>query len=422
MAEKVVVEVKNDKEKKKKGGVIKIILAILIVFVIIPSLVIVGFYFVDDTFMYRVNSALSDAPGPIGPYFENIPTKQEKNDQIKSIAKYYLDISKDIAVDKLLIINNDEKKMYDEIIRSMFQMDPNDTKIIIDEIRERQVKGGAVENALLEITEDRNAELAVIASDLENTPFSNLREALYEIINDGLNGESELAKILEQMDSVKAFEILSLLDDIDKENVMDSMTDQAKSAMKDVINKDISNTQKLISTSEIYASKSAEELIDILGNTSTYSIEDLAIIFKEIGVLKTGKILAKVDDDNFITNVISQMKNNEVLIDGNLNISKDILKTLNIYKEFDDNILQLTNVCLSMSSDDISGILKTFLTNGALPQVYVLESGEVIEITDEELALRVLKNFDDKRIAEILSFYEGSLASEIFKKLTVPEY
>jgi hypothetical protein len=75
-----------------------------------------------------------------------------------------------------------------------------------------------------------------------------------------------------------------------------------------------------------------------------------------------------------------------------------------------------------MQSQEIATILKGLITNGALPQVYVLDSGDVITITDEDLAYRVLQNFDSKKIAEIIGYFEDSLASEVSKKLTIPEY
>jgi hypothetical protein len=75
-----------------------------------------------------------------------------------------------------------------------------------------------------------------------------------------------------------------------------------------------------------------------------------------------------------------------------------------------------------MQSEEVANILKIQITNGALPQVYVLDSGDVITISDETLAYKVLKNFDDKTIAEIIGYFEDSLASEVSKKLTVPNY
>jgi len=413
-------ETKKVKEKKKGGG-FKVILFLLIFFILIPGAGIAGFYFLNDTFYYRLNTALAETP-VLGSYFDSLPTRAEKENQIKSIAEYFLEISTDRAVDKLILINNDDPAMYDDIIKIMLQLDPNMTKIVLDEIREKQIKGDAVSTTLDEILNERNEELSEIATDLQSVPFASVRSEMYKIINDGLNGYSRLARILEQMDSVKAFELLSLLDDIDSDNVLDAMNAQSKESIKQEMNKDLSNTQKLISMSEIYASKDADELVDVLGNTTTYKIEELAIIFKEIGILKTGEILSKVVDDALVNDIITEMKNNEVLTTGEDLITKDILKTLKIYKDFDDNILQLTNIYSTMQSEEVANILKIQITNGALPQVYVLDSGDVITISDETLAYRVLQNFDDKTIAEIIGYFEDSLASEVSKKLTVPNY
>jgi len=423
MAENNQVEKKNIpvEKKKKKGGAIKAVLLLLLFFIIIPGIGIAGFYFMNDTFQYRLNTALSDAP-IVGSYFDSIPTKAEREEQIRSIAEYFLEISTDRSVDKLILVNNDEEEMYSDIINVMLQLDPNRTKIILEDIREKQLKGDAISTTLDEILNERNEELAEIASDLQSIPFTSVREEMYKIINDGLNGYSRLARIVEQMDSLKAFELLSLLDEIDSDAVLNAMDDQFKDSIKEEMNADLNNTQKLISLSEIYASKDADELIDILGNTATYNVAELAVIFNEIGIVKTGELLAMVEDDVFINNVITELKNNEILESGEDLITKDILETLKIYKDYDDNILELTNIYSTMQSDEVANILKRLITNGASPSVYVLDSGDIITITDEDLAYSVLRNFDAKTIAEIIGFFDDSLASEVSKKLTVPNY
>ena len=342
--------------------------------------------------------------------------------KINTIAEYFLRISREKAVDKLSLFYKDEPKMYMEIMKSMLMMDPNNTKIIMDNIREKRVKGDVVSSTLEEIVKERNLELSGVAEDLQNIPFSELKNEMYDIINDGLNGVSKLAKILEQMDSVKAFELLSLLDDVDKDSVTNSMSIKAKESIRKEMNKDMANNQKLISLSEIYSAKDSSELTELLSNTNTYKIEELAVIFKELGVLKTGQILTKAANSSFVVDLITEMKNNEVLENGEDLITKDILKTLKIYKNFDDKVLQLTNIYSAMSVDKVATLLKRLLVAGSLPQTYVLDSGDVIQISDENLALKVLKNFDDKKMAEIIGQFENSLATEVSKQLTIPEY
>jgi len=411
-------EMKN--QEKKGGGLVKGILVLLVFIIVIPALAIAGFYFMNDTFQYRMNAALVDAP-IVGSYFDSLPTRAEKNDQIKAIAEFFLEKSVDSAVDKLIIINTDEKDMYDEIIRTMLQIDPNATKVILEEVRAKQLKGDAVSATLDEITEERNQDLQAIATELETMPFSSLRSEMYKILNDGLNGYSRLARIFEQMDAVKAYELLSLLDDIDEASVLDAMEFASRDLIQQEKNKDLANTQRIISLSEIYASKDPDELLSILSDTTTYSLEELAIIFKELGVVKTGQILAKADDA-FVNNVITQMKNNEVLENGEDLITKDILKTLNIYNNFDDSIIEMANIYKTMQPSEVAPIISKLLTDGALPTVYVLDGGEVITISDEDLAYKLLEQFDDKVKAEIIGTFNTTLASEVSKKLTVPEY
>lgn len=411
----------EEKQEKKKGGLVKGILILLIFFILIPALGITGFYFLNETFQYRLNAALSDFP-VVGSYFDSLPTKAEKRAQIKSIAEYFLEISTDRAVDKLILIHDDEKTMYDEIIKTMLQIDPNVTKIILEDIRSKQLQGDAVSTTLDDITEERNQELQAIAQELQSLPFSSLRGEMYKILNDGLNGYSRLARIFEQMDAVKAYEMLSLLDDVDASGVLDAMSITARELIQQEKNQDLANTQKVISLSEIYASKDADELLDELGSTTLYTVEELAIIFKEIGVVKTGKILAMANDDALTNDVITQMKNNEVLNVGEDLITKDILKSLKIFKDFDDNIIELTNVYKTMQPAQIANVISKLLTDGALPQVYVLDSGDVITISDEDLAYKILAQFDDKTKAAIIGNFNNTLASEVSKKLTVPEY
>lgn len=405
--------------KKKKGVLIKGVLFLLLFFIIIPSMGVAGFYFLNQTFQYRFNAALSSAP-VVGTYFESLPTKAEKEAQITEVAKYFLDISYDRAVDKLILIYNEDREMYDSIIRAMMKMHPNRTKLVLENIRDQQLKGDAISSVLDEIIDERDVDLTEEANNLLALPFASVREEMMQIINDGLNGYSNLARILGKMDAVKAYDLLTLLDDVDENQVLEAMSVETRNSINQEKNKDMNNTQRLLSLSEIYQSKSPESLVDVLGSTSQYSISELAIIFKELGVLKTGEILSATEDDEFVNSIITEMKNNEILSEGEDLLTKDILKTLKIHKDFDDNILKLTNIYASMESEDVSRVLSDLMNNRSLPEVYVLDSGDIITISDEDLAYEILGKFDDTRIAEIIGFFDERLASEVTRKLIIP--
>lgn len=421
MADETIVVKKEEatKKAKKKGSPIKGILFLLIFFILVPGLGITGFYFLNETFQYRLNSALSTAP-LVGAYFDALPTKAEKEEQITSVAQYFLDISYDRAVDKLVLIYNEDQTMYDDILRAMMKMHPNRTKLVLEKIRDQQLKGDAVSSVLDDITEEQDVELEEMATDLLNIPFGSVREEMYKIINNGLNGHSDLARIFEKMDAVKAYDLLTLVDDVDATRILDAMTVENRSLINEEKNEDLNNKERLYNLSEIYASKSPESLVDILGSEAVYDVSDLAIIFKEMGVMNTGKILSMSEDDDFVNRVITEMKNNEVLIEGEDLITKDILKSLNIYKDFDDRILKLTNIYATIESSEVANILEQLLSNRSLPDVYVLDNGEIITISDEDRAYKILENFDDKRVAEIIGFFDDSLATEVTRKLATP--
>ncbi len=422
MAEEKNMEEKNIKvDKKKDKGFGKFIIIFIIIFIIVPLIALVSFYFLNDTFKFRVNNSLSTAP-IVGSYFENQPTKKEIKEDIDKLAKYFLDISFDRTIDKLNVIKGEDKGLYNDIINAMIQRDPNKTKLVLENIREKEMKGSTLSKALEDIEKDQEEEFANTIKKLEDMPFSSLKKEVYDIINGSLNGHSNLAKMLSAMKTAKAYSILNLLDESDRDKVISFMDSDVSEKIEKEKNFVLADKEKLINQSNIYKSKNVEDLKLILNSTATYNIDQLSVIFKELGPVYTGRILASSVDDQFVSDVIKNIKNNEIAESGEDLLTKDILKSLKIYKEFDDNIIQVTNVYKAMSLSKVSEMLSDMLSGNSLPQVYVLDNGDVITITDEDLAYRILKGFDNKDIAKIISGFDANLASEVSKKMSIPEY
>ncbi len=421
MAEEKTVEDKKMEGKKKKKGAGKIIIILIIIFILVPLIALAAFYFLNDTFRFRINNSLSTAP-VVGSYFANQPTKKEINEDINKLAKYFLNITTDRAVDKLNVIKGEDSSLYDDVINAMIRRDPNKTKNILESIRAKDMKGNALSKALEDIEKDQEEEFTNTLKKLEDMPFSSLRKEVYDILNNSLNGHSDLAKILSAMKPKKAYAILNLIDVDDRMKVLDFMDDDVRNKIEKEKNFVLADKEKLINQSAIYKSKNVEDLKPILNSTATYNIDQLSVIFKELGPVYTGKILASSVDDNFVADVIKNIRNNEITESGEDLLTKDILKSLKIYKEFDDNIVQVTKVYKAMNLSKVSEMLSDMLSGNSLPQVYVLDNGDVITITDEDLAYKILEGFDTKDIAKIISGFDATLASEVSKKLSIPEY
>jgi len=66
-------------------------------------------------------------------------------------------------------------------------------------------------------------------------------------------------------------------------------------------------------------------------------------------------------------------------------------------------------------------IVKNMLLNASPSQVYDLDNGEMISISDEDLILQILKSFPQDKIAVILSSLDQTLSSELTRKLALPK-
>lgn len=102
-------------------------------------------------------------------------------------------------------------------------------------------------------------------------------------------------------------------------------------------------------------------------------------------------------------------------------MTPDLLKSLKIYKEFDDNVLELKEVYSKMDLTRVVSIVRNMMLNASPSEVYELNNGQSITISDEDLILEILTSFPRDRIAQILSSLDQTLSSELTRKLALPK-
>ncbi|MCT4633766.1 MAG: hypothetical protein N4A76_13660 [Firmicutes bacterium] len=407
-------------EKQKKSNPFIIVLILLLVFVIVPLLTLGGFYLLNDDFKAKANEVLSGAPGPVGKYFDSFPTEDEKSMQIEQIANYILDIDKSRGIDKLIAIESKDGAVYDSVIKSMLRIDPNNTKDILEEIRKKSLKKDVVISTLEEIDGEKNQELIEQGAYMDSLGVVSAVEEIKKIIEDNISGYKMAADILANMTTDKASKIIGQLSQDDQDKLLFYIPQEKRSEIRETTSSRVRKFKDVESASELLQTEKIDKLVETIGNTNTYSIEELGIIYKNLGIIKAGKVLSKVQDDQFIYSLIEKMKENEILNEGNDFITSDILKSIKIYRQFDDNVNELTKVYLKMGDDKIADIIRRLIRNSSEPQVYRLDSGEFITITDEDLALSLLDNFSEKKVASILSYLDNNLSKDISKKLAFP--
>jgi len=241
------------------------------------------------------------------------------------------------------------------------------------------------------------------------------------IIEDSINGHKDVSNIFEFISDEKAVSILYQLDVNDRNRIFSFLTEPKAQSIRNAHSTLLRNKSDLEQIAGVYSSENASTLVDTIGNLSNYNLDELAIIYGNLGAKKAGEVLAKATDESFIFDLISKIKANEILEKNLDTLTPDILKSLKIYKEFDDNVKELVDVYARMSNESIIPIIENMMINAAPSQVYELDNGDLITISDEDLIMEILKNFTEKKRSEILSLLENTLSTDLTRKLALPE-
>lgn len=422
MAEKKGVASKQEtneagKEKKGKGGC----LVVLLILFLTPLLALSALYFLNDDFQLSLNGLMSGVPGPVGDYFEKFPTRAEALEKVRVVSDYVLELDTPRAVDKLLILQNDDKGAYDDVVKDMLRINPNKTKSILEALREATVNKDALSNAVLSIESEKQDDIKAEAAYISGLPSNAAVEAVQDIIEDGINGHRNAAAIFEFISDSIAVDLLYRLDQTDRDKIFAALSDAKSMAIRNAYSAKQRRITDLQQVANVYSSEPATSLIDTIGNTGTYTMDDLAIIYKAMGPKKAGEVLAKSDNEAFVFDLVAKMKANELLVEEQDLITPDLLKSLKIYKEFDDNVLELKEVYAKMDITRVASIVRNMMLNASPSEVYELNNGQTITISDEDLILEILNSFPRDRVAQILSSFDQTLSSELTRKLALPK-
>ncbi len=403
-----------------KGKKILGIIILLIIIILLPIIIFGSIYFLNEDFKLEANRVLRGAPGPIGDYFESMPTELEKQRDIKKIADYYLSIDKNAAVDKLEKIKVQDESLYDNIIKYMVRDNPNRTKDVLDVIRRNELNEDLITSTINEIDEDINESYSEDANELLNLSLPLAKEQMEEIISSSLNGHLLLSEILKNLSDENIANLITLLDDEDFSGVLNSFSKAQQESIKKIISNKKTNENDLNSIIEVYKSKNAETLADLLNQESEYTFDELVYIYENLEPKLAGQVLAKVNKEEFTIRLTNRIKENQILKTGSDELTKDILKSLKLFTEFDDNISELTQMYNTMDSQQVSNILEGMMRSSILPEIYQFDNGETLELSDEDVAIEILNNFNTNKRSEVISLMTDAMASQVSRKLSLP--
>lgn len=412
-----------DKKKKteKELSVGKILLVVFLVFIVTPILITGIIYYTNDSFKMEANEVLTKFPGPLGDHFKTYPTKNELNEQKISIAKYLVEIDNNRAIDKLTLIKNEDEVLYNDIIKLMLRLKPDKAKAVINEIRKNLIKKDIILRTVDQIETEKEKEITDKAKYYESLTAITAVKEIESAINNNQITYFKLASIFQNMKNENAAYLLKYIDENMRKNIIDNYNlDEKKSSIDTLLSTMHDKEVKLMHTADIYATENPEKLVNTIGNTETYKVNELAVIYKSIGVKKGAKVLSQTNDEAFVHELVNEIKEREILINGEDLLTDDMLKAYKIYRDFDKNVAELTSIYDKMSDAQIANLIKRMIRNSTTSKKYTLNNGETITITDEDLALTILKNFNERKLAAILTNLDNNLAADITKKLSMP--
>lgn len=409
----------NESEKKSKG--LTGCLVVLLVLLLTPLLVVGGLYFLNNDFNMTVNGLMSNVPGGLGDYFSKFPTRAEQMEQIKQISEFMLDLPEERAVDKLMVLNSEDSGAYNDVVKDMLRLNPNKTRRILDAIRDATVSEDVLQNTLKSIETERQDALKELAAHIESLPVDSAIQEIESIIESGINGHAEVGSIIEWISDDAAMKILYQMDVEDRNILFSHLSIQKKQAIQQMYSDYTRRTEDLKQIADVYRSEDAEAVAEALGSSGNYSMEELAIIYAQMGPRKAGEVLAKNTDETFVFDLVAQIKATEMLDKGEDLLTPDILKSLKVYREFDDNVRELVNVYARMANTDILPILESMILNSAPSAIYELNNGDLIRISDEDLVLGLLEQFTEKKRSELLALMDSTLSTELTRKLALPQ-
>jgi len=403
-----------------KGKTILGIIILLIIIILLPIIIFGSVYFLNENFKLEANRVLRDAPGPIGDYFESMPTALEKQRDIKTIADYYLSIDINSAVDKLEKIKAQDEALYDNIIKYMVRDNPNRTRDVLDIIRRNELNEDLITSTINEINEDVNKSYSEDANKLLNLSLPLAKKEMEGIIKSSLNGHLLLSEILKNLSDENIATLISILDEPDFNGVLNSFSKVQQESIKKILSNKKTNENDLNSIIGVYQSKRAETLADLLNSEGDYTFDELVYIYENLGPKLAGQVLAKINQEEFTIRLTNRIKENQILKTGSDELTKDILKSLKLFTEFDDNINELTQMYNTMNSQQVSNILESMMRSSRIPEIYQFDNGEALELSDEDVAIEILNNFNTNKRSEVISLMTDAMASQVSRKLSLP--
>lgn len=361
-------------------------------------------YFVSSDFKKATNGILSKVP-VVGSMFEDKKVEKTKDQRVEELASYYLTMDVDRAVDKLIAIKKDDKKLYEEIISEMIIQSQKQGAIIKSSIEEKEKKKDLLQEAYDSMEKEKLSELQNLAKeynsqglifalkDFQNRFLSNYDFEEAALLLENLKPDFS-AKILYHMNSSIAPEIENGLKSSYRKDV-----EREKRKYEEFIRKNQSKAQ-------VYSKKDVEIAAKELSNQENFAVQDLSVIFSNMDYLAAAKILNEFEDKDYVKQVLDGVKETQDInstITAMAGQSEAIAKSMKIYGNFEKDVDKLKKAYEKMDALSLANMIVQMGTHKPIKSnEYKIDDTRSFKITEEDMMIVALKKMKPDFLSQVI--------------------
>ncbi len=280
-------------------------------------------------------------------------------------------------------------------------------------------------------TEEQRSILDIIKSDIEQEKEEEIKnfveylttltieEAAVEIerICREYGGHARAARYFDSMEERTASRILYLLNNDNRNQIFALLSTAKANRLRGERSKD---QKRLTELEQLAVVLKRETGANIAAELEKMVDEDKVTLLRLLGPRVAGLGLASFAETEQVFTLIARVKNAEIAEKGRDDVTPDMLKALKVYRDYADKVNELTEVYLKMDSARVVQVIRDIMINSGPETLYRLDNGDYIEISDMDLVTDILGKFSQKKLAEILSGLDDTLASELTRRMVLP--
>lgn len=415
--ETINVENRNENEKsKKKYKISKIITIIIISIVLVPLGIMSLMYSTNKKFKNNANKILRKMPGVVGEHFRNYPTELEKDEKIIYLSKHYIDLDPNVAADKMYIIKKDDEKLYIDVLKEMNNISNSKTEEIVLKVRNMELRKDLLFSIYEEAQEEEMEQFRLEVSRIEK---QDTLASLLEI--EKKFADRDFLKVLSEVKTDKLGEVLYYIDSDVRNYILNTFEESKKTSIEVIINEKTNEVNTLIDLAKVYETKPLDVTIETIGNTNSYSLNKLAVIYSHLSALKSAELLAGIKDENFIEDLFSAIIREEQLTKSETNITSNVSKTMEFLNEYSSKVNDLVVIYEKMAPDKVAKIVEKMMQNTNTITSLEISSEKVYELSDRTIIVDVLSKMKNQTLSKVLDYMESDKASQITRLLAQPK-